>query len=69
MGALNYKNVCPKVFNFCEILKMRKKYYQIREFFMFLFYMVQGEDAHRQTEPQLKVDIEASIYLYNTEKF
>ena len=47
MNAQNYKNVCPKVFDVCEILKMREKYLKIRESFLLLFYTVQREVAHR----------------------
>ena len=47
MNAQNYKNVCPKDFDFCEILKMREKYLKIHESFLLLFYTVKRQDAHR----------------------
>ena len=33
MDAQIYKNLCPKVFEFGKILKMREKYYLILELF------------------------------------
>ena len=37
MDAKNYKNVYPKVFDFCKILKCATKYYQIPKFVLFCF--------------------------------
>ena len=41
MNAQNYTNLCSTDFDFCKILKMRKKSYLIR------FFIVQRKDAHR----------------------
>ena len=46
MNDQNLKNVF-KSFLFLKILKMRKKYYEIRKLFLFLFYIVQREDVQR----------------------
>ena len=47
-GCSKITKLYPKVFDFCESLKMReKKYLYFREFFLLLFYFVQREDAHR----------------------
>ena len=37
MNDKNLKNVCLKFFYFCKILKMRKKYCEIRKLFCFCF--------------------------------
>jgi len=47
MNAQNYKNVCPKDFDFCGILKMREKIIENSRRFFILFCAVQKEDAHR----------------------
>jgi len=52
MNAQNYTNLCSTEFDFCKILKMRKKSYLIRE----LFYCTKKRCS--QIEPQLKVELE-----------
>ena len=48
MDAQNYTNLCPKVFDFCQILKVREKtLLNLQTFLLLLFYIVQREDAHR----------------------
>ena len=47
MDAQNYKNVCPKVFDFTKYWKFANKYSEIREHvFAFILYCKE-EDAHR----------------------
>ena len=47
MNDQNFKNLSLKVFYFNKILKMHKKYYEIRNLFLFLFYTVQREHDQR----------------------
>ena len=53
MDAKNYKNVYPKVFDFCKILKCATKYYEIPKFVLFC-----TKWRYSQIKPQLKVEIE-----------
>ena len=50
-------SILQNFFEFCKILKMHEKYYEIRETFLFLFYFAERENA-LQIKPQLKVEIE-----------
>ena len=50
-------SILQNFFEFCKILKMHEKYYEIRETFLFLFYIAERENA-LQIKPQLKVEIE-----------
>ena len=57
MNAQNYKNVCPKDFDFCEILKMREKIFEnSRKFFVIILYCKKRRCS--QIELQIKVQIE-----------
>ena len=48
MDVQNYKNLCPKVFDFCKNFKMREKNIcKSANLFLLLFYTVQKENAHR----------------------
>ena len=56
MDARNYKTLYPKVFDFCEILKIREKLFENPGFCLLLFYILQREDAKcSQIEQQLKL--------------
>ena len=56
MDAKNYKNVYPKVFDFCKILKCATKYYEIPKLFCFVLFCTKWR--YSQIKPQLKVEIE-----------
>jgi len=57
MNDQNFKNLCLKVFYFCKILKLRKKYYEISKlFFVFLLYCTKRRCS--EIKPRLKVEID-----------
>ena len=59
MDAQNYKNLCPKVFDFYRILKMqcaKKILLNLELFFDIVLYCTKRRCS--QIEPQLKVEIE-----------
>ena len=65
----NYKNVCPKVINFCKFFKMREKKLCCPLTFLFvILYCTQRRCS--QIQPQLKVEIKdvskakSLVYLY-----
>ena len=65
----NYKNVCPKVINFCKFFKMREKKLCCTLTFLFvILYCTQRRCS--QIQPKLKVEIkdvskaESLVYLY-----
>ena len=60
MDAQNYKKLYPKAFDFCEILKMCEKVFEIQQtFFVIVLYCtVYTQRRCSQIETQLKVEIE-----------
>ena len=70
MDAQNYKNVCPKVIDFCKFLKLREKYYDSFNFCLFVIVLYCTQRRCSQIKPQLKVGIEdvskakSLVYLY-----
>ena len=60
MDAQNYKNVCPKVIDFCKFLKLREKYYDSFNFCLFVIVLYCTQRRCSQIEPQLKVEAKRS---------
>ena len=57
-GCSEFKKLSLTIFDFCKNFKSTKKIEKLAKFGLFLFYIVQREDAHVHLEPQLKFEIE-----------
>ena len=61
MNVKNYKNLCPTVFDFCKIKKMREKILLNPRTFLFVIVLYYTKRRCSQIEPQLKVKIEDGL--------
>ena len=68
MNAQSYKTVCPKAFDFWEILKMRKKIFDNPRTFVVVIALSCTKRRRLQMEPNLIVIIEPKSLVQNTKK-